>query len=137
MTTTATLPDALKQYIDESKVFGTVATIGPTGQPHLIVVWLDREGDELIYSTTVTRQQYRNLVRDPRLTVLIAPPDNQYIYAEIRGTAILEPDPERALPDKMSLKFTGKPLAGFRQGAVDEEERVIVRITPTKVRSRF
>ncbi|WP_245720255.1 PPOX class F420-dependent oxidoreductase [Nocardia uniformis] len=134
---TVSLSDELKKYIDESKVYATVATIGANGQPHLTVVWLDRDGDELIYSTTVSRQQYRNVVRDPRVTVMINPPEQPFRYAEVRGTVTVAPDPERALPDTMSLKFTGLPYREFNPQSVDDTERVIIRITPTKVLGRF
>lgn len=137
-TRVSTLPEGLKKHIDESKVFATVATVGADGQPHLTVVWLDREGDELVYSTSVSRQQYKNLVRDPRATVMITPPDNPYVYAEIRGTVTVEPDPERALPDRMSLKFTGQTYGEFMPSSLtDPAERVVVRITPAKVHSRI
>ncbi|MEU0540401.1 PPOX class F420-dependent oxidoreductase [Nocardia sp. NPDC005978] len=132
------LSEELRRHIDESKVFGTVATIGADGQPHLTVVWLIRDGDDLVYSTAVTRQQYRNLARDPRATVMITPAENQYVYAEVRGTVSLEPDPDRVLPDQVSRKFTGKSFNDFNPAAAtDTAERVIVRITPTKVHSRF
>ncbi|WP_280357580.1 PPOX class F420-dependent oxidoreductase [Nocardia otitidiscaviarum] len=133
----ATLPESLKNHIDEAKVYATVATIGADGQPHLTVVWLDRDGDELIYSTTVSRQQYKNIVRDPRVTVMINPPDRPYVYAEVRGVAKAVPDPERVLPDHMSLKFTGKPYREFNPASVDDADRVVVRISPTKVLGRF
>ncbi|WP_324194947.1 pyridoxamine 5'-phosphate oxidase family protein [Nocardia terpenica] len=71
---TIQLPTDLQKYLDEAKVFATMATVGRDGQPHLTVNWIERDGDELLYSTTVTRQQYKNLVRDPRVSVLINPP---------------------------------------------------------------
>ncbi|MFC9997451.1 PPOX class F420-dependent oxidoreductase [Nocardia sp. NPDC127526] len=132
-----TLPEELEKYVDESKVYATVATIGADGQPHLTVVWLLRDGQDLIYSTTVSRQQYKNLVRDPRATVLILPPDRPFVYAEIRGKVTLEPDPARELPDRAALHFTGKKYAEFNPASVNDAERVIVRITPTKVYSRI
>ncbi|WP_231509016.1 PPOX class F420-dependent oxidoreductase [Nocardia sp. NRRL WC-3656] len=92
------LSDDLKKILDDTKVFATLATIGRDGQPHLTVTWLLREGEELVYSTTVSRQQYKNVVRDPRVTIMINPPDNPYVYAEIRGTATVVPDPEKARP---------------------------------------
>ncbi|MRH93275.1 TIGR03618 family F420-dependent PPOX class oxidoreductase [Nocardia sp. SYP-A9097] len=132
-----TLPENLRQHIDKSNVFATVATLGRDGQPHLTVVWLIRDGDDVVFSTTVTRQMYHNLVRDPRVTALINPPENPYVYAEIRGTVTIEPDPERALPNRISQKFTGKPYLEFNPASAGDSARVVVRITPTKVISRI
>ncbi|MBF6329454.1 PPOX class F420-dependent oxidoreductase [Nocardia transvalensis] len=134
---TVEFSDDLKKYLDDGKPFVTVATIGRDGQPHLTVTWLDRDGDELWYSTTVTRQQYKNMRRDPRVTIMINPPENPYVYAEIRGTVTLIPDPDKSWADRMSLKYTGQRYADFNPDAVNDAERVIVRITPTKVLGRL
>ncbi|GHH85862.1 PPOX class F420-dependent enzyme [Streptomyces sulfonofaciens] len=133
----AQLSDTLKKYIDDEKVFATVATVQPDGQPHLTVVWLTREGDDLLFSTTAERQQGRNAARDPRVTVLISPPDDPYRYAEVRGTATVTPDPEKRLPDELSRKFTGQDYAAFNPSSVDETDRVIVRVTPERVTGRL
>ncbi len=137
VTDTAVLSDELKAYLDDERVYATVATLGANGHPHLTVVWIKRDGDELVFSTTVDRQQAKNLARDPRVTVMVNPPDRPYLYAEIRGTASTSPDPERALPDEMSLKYTGKPYREFNPASVHDGERVIVRVSPRKVAGRL
>ncbi|MFI1920489.1 PPOX class F420-dependent oxidoreductase [Nocardia sp. NPDC020380] len=130
---TVEFSDELKKYVDSGRAFVTVATIGGDGQPHLTITWLDRDGSDLLYSTTVSRQQYKNMQRDPRVTVMINPPDNPYAYAEVRGTVTLTPDPEMVFADHMSIKYTGKQYTDFNPASVNDAERVIVRITPTKV----
>ncbi len=137
VTDTAVLSEDLKSYLDEEKVYATVATVGANGHPHLTVVWIKREGDELVFSTTVDRQQAKNLARDPRITVMVNPPERPFLYAEIRGTATTIPDPERALPDEMSLKYTGKPYREFNPASVHDGDRVIVRVTPRRVAGRL
>ncbi len=137
MTGTAVLSDDLKKYLDESNVFATVATVGANGQPHLTVIWLKRDGDDLLFSTTVERQQAKNLAKDPRVTLLINPPENPYVYAEIRGTATLTPDPDKTLPNELSLEYTGQLYADFNPASVHDAARVIVRVTPRKVAGRF
>jgi PPOX class probable F420-dependent enzyme len=131
------LPDTVKKYIDESRLYVTVATIGPDGHPHLTVTWIDRDGDELLYSTTTDRVQGKNLARDPRITVMINPPDNPYVYAAIRGTATLTPDPDMLVGNRMSRKYTGKDYTDFNPASVDDGPRVAVRITPTKITGRL
>jgi PPOX class probable F420-dependent enzyme len=131
------LSDTLKKYIDENRLFVTVATVGRDGHPHLTVTWLDRDGDELLYSTTTDRVQGKNLAGDPRISVLITPPDNPYVYAEVKGTATLTPDPELVVGNRISRKYTGKDYADFNPDAVNDGPRVAVRITPTKVTGRL
>ena len=134
---TAQLSDGLKKHLDDNTVFATMATIGRDGQPHLTVNWIERDGDELQYSTTIARQQYKNLMRDPRITVAINPPDNPYVYAEVRGTVTLTTDETYELPHRLSLKYTGKPYAEFNPDAANDAQRVIVRITPATVHGRL
>jgi PPOX class probable F420-dependent enzyme len=135
---TTQLPDAVKTHIDEAKVFATVATVDPDGRPHLTVVWLKRDGDDLLFSTTVDRVQGKNILRDPRVTVMINPADNPYVYAEIRGTATTTPDPTRVLPDELSYKYLGKDYASGNPRSIDDgDRRIVVRLTPDKVVSRF
>lgn len=131
------LSEELKTYIDESRVFATVATISPNGHPHLTVVWVKRDGEDLLFSTTVGRQQGKNVARDPRITVLINPPESPYAYAEIRGTATVLPDETRDLPDELSRKYTGKDYMEFNPASVHDSARIIVRVTPTKVIGRL
>lgn len=133
----AELSDVLKKHLDDSKVFATVATLAADGKPHLTVVWIKRDGDDLLFSTTVDRSQGKNLARDPRITVMINPPDNPYTYAEIQGTTTLTPDPTNALPDELSLKYTGQPYATFNPASKNDGARIIVRITPLKVTGRL
>ncbi|MDX3227835.1 PPOX class F420-dependent oxidoreductase [Streptomyces sp. ME19-01-6] len=133
----ASLSDGLKKYLDESRAFVTVATISGDGRPHLTVVWAIRDGDDLLFSTTVDRLQGKNLRRDPRITVMVNPPEDPYVYAEIRGTATLAPDSDKEVLNKVSLKYTGKDYATFNPASRDDGERVVVRVTPTKVVGRL
>ncbi|MFM9441324.1 PPOX class F420-dependent oxidoreductase [Streptomyces acidiscabies] len=133
----AELSDALKRHLDDTKVFATVATLTASGHPHLTVVWIKRDGDDLVFSTTADRAQGKNLARDPRVTIMINPPENPYTYAEIRGTATLTPDPDRELPNELSLKYTGQDYATFNPASKQDGDRVIVRVTPTKITGRF
>ncbi|MER5217434.1 PPOX class F420-dependent oxidoreductase [Streptomyces sp. NPDC002838] len=133
----AELSDELKKYLDDSRVFATVATVSPDGQPHLTVVWIKRDGDDLLFSTTVNRLQGKNVARDSRVTVMINPPENPYTYAEIRGTATVTPDPARELPDELSRKYTGQDYATFNPASKSDGERIVVRVTPTKITGRL
>jgi PPOX class probable F420-dependent enzyme len=132
-----TLPENIKQYVDDAKVFATLATILPDGRPHLTVVWVKRDGDDLLVSTTVDRQQGKNMARDPRVTVVITAPDNPYTYTEIRGNVTLAPDPGRELPDELSRHYTGRDYVTFNPASVNDAARVVARITPEKVTGQW
>ncbi|MEV6612606.1 PPOX class F420-dependent oxidoreductase [Streptomyces sp. NPDC051051] len=128
----AELSDSLKSLLD-SPVFITVATIQPDGSPQVSPVWVKRDGDDVLFSTTVDRRKYKNLARDPRVTLVVQPADSPYTYAEVRGTAEMTTDGARELIDELSVKYTGKQYADFNPASVDDADRVVVRIKPRKV----
>ncbi len=128
----AVLSDDLKKLLD-SPVFVILATIQPDGSPQASPTWVKRDGNDLLISTTVGRRKERNLRRDPRVSVVVQPPDAPYTYAEIRGTATLSTEGADELINELSRKYTGKPYAEFNPESAKDAPRVIVRITPRKV----
>ncbi|MET7287756.1 PPOX class F420-dependent oxidoreductase [Streptomyces sp. NPDC005573] len=128
----AALSDRLKALLD-SPVFIVVGTVQPDGSPQMSPVWVKRDGDEILFSTTVDRRKKKNLDADPRVTVVVLDPAMPYEYAEIRGTASMTTEGGQELIDGLSLKYTGKKYAEFNPASVDDAERVVVRITPRKV----
>ncbi|WP_306333769.1 PPOX class F420-dependent oxidoreductase [Streptomyces sp. KL118A] len=128
----AALSDDLKALLD-TPVFITVATIQPDGSPQVSPVWVKRDGDEVLFSTTVDRRKEKNLRRDPRVTVLVQPFDAPYTYAEIRGTAEMTTEGGQELIDELSMKYTGKKYAEFNPGSKNDTERVVVRVRARKV----
>jgi PPOX class probable F420-dependent enzyme len=124
----ASLPETARDLLDRPE-FATVATIEPDGQPHLSVVWVGRDGDDVLFSTLRGRRKTNNLERDGRATVLVYPKDDPYTYLEIRGTVTLVDDPDAALIDAMSHKYAGEPWTHGSPG----DQRVVVRVTPAKV----
>lgn len=124
----APLNDTARSILD-GKNFATVATLQPDGSPQTSVVWVHRDGDQVLFSTTAHRRKARNLERDPRVSVSIFDRENPYLSVEIRGTAELVPDPDKGLPKELSHKYLGEDPPAEKP----EERRLIVRITPDRV----
>ncbi|WP_318202760.1 PPOX class F420-dependent oxidoreductase [Streptomyces sp. SCL15-4] len=132
----AVLSDRLKSVLDD-KVFIVVGTLQPDGSPQLSPVWVKRDGDDLLFSTTVDRRKYLNLQRDPRVTAVVLNPESPYEYAEIRGTAEMTTDDGPELINELSRKYTGKDYKDFNPDSVNDAQRVVVRIRPRKVVGRL
>jgi PPOX class probable F420-dependent enzyme len=120
--------EATRQLLD-GKNFATVATLNPDGGPQTSVVWILREGDTVVFSTTAGRHKARNLARDPRVSVAVFETANPYHSVEIRGTAELAEDTGKSLPKALSRKYLGEDPPP----EPDEVVRLIVRVTPDKV----
>ncbi|MFD9867550.1 PPOX class F420-dependent oxidoreductase [Streptomyces niveus] len=130
------LSEKLKELLD-SPVFVAIATIQPDGSPQVSPVWVKRDGDDILISTTVGRRKEENLRRDPRVTVLLQPFDAPYSYAEIRGSATLTTEGGQELIDELAVKYVGKSYSEFNPNAGQDDARVVVRITPRKVVGRI
>ncbi|MEV0110325.1 PPOX class F420-dependent oxidoreductase [Nocardia sp. NPDC050799] len=125
---TIELPAAARRLLD-GKNFATVATIEPDGRPQTSVVWMDREGDTILFSSTTTRRKVRNLARDPRVALTVLDATNPYHSVDIQGTAELIEDPHKSLPLRLSRKYLGEQPAP----EPDSIHRFIVRVTPERV----
>lgn len=124
------IPDDAKALFDAPE-FATIATIEPDGRPQLSVVWIARDGDDLLVSTVKGRRKHRNIANDSRVTVLVYPKDDPYSYVEVRGTAAMTEEGGRELIDRLSAQYSGvHPYAGD-EGT--DHVRVVVRITPEKI----
>lgn len=119
-----------KLFLDKN--LGAVATIREDGTPHVTPVWVDYDGKDVLFNTAAPRAKWKNLKRDPRVTVEVHSLEDPYEYVMVSGTAELEEDEEAANRhiDKMSLKYRGIPTyQSHRPG----ERRVIVRVKPERV----
>jgi PPOX class probable F420-dependent enzyme len=124
------LSDEAKALFDAPE-FATIATIEPDGRPQLSVVWIERDGDDLLVSTVKGRRKHLNIEKDPRVTVLVFPKDSPYSYVEVRGSAAMTEAGGRELIDRLGNQYMGWD----RYPGDDETDnvRVVVRITPEKV----
>ncbi|MCB0917982.1 MAG: PPOX class F420-dependent oxidoreductase [Actinobacteria bacterium] len=127
---TSEIPAEALEFIDGPN-FATVATIQPDGSPQLSVVWVTREGQDVVFSTTRGRRKELNLEADNRCTLLISDPANPYSYVEIRGTTTMTEEGGRELIDALAKKYLDKDRYPWDDGT--DNVRVVVRVTPTRV----
>ena len=126
----AEIPEQARHLLDEPE-FATLATVNPDGQPQLSVVWVARDGDDVLVSTVAGRQKHRNLVANPRVSLLVYPRENPYTYLEVRGTATMTEVGGRELIDRLNEQYTGTGRYTGDDGT--DNVRVVVRITPQRV----
>jgi PPOX class probable F420-dependent enzyme len=125
------LSEATRRLID-GKNYAVVATVSPDGSPQTSVIWVGRDGSDLLFSTLEGRVKHRNMVRDPRVSVTVidsADPEN---YVELRGHVSIAPDVGRRFDTQLSWKYDGRDPDPDRPGAV----RVVVRLAVQKATGR-
>ncbi|MGK5629991.1 PPOX class F420-dependent oxidoreductase [Streptomyces sp. URMC 123] len=125
---TVTLNDASRAILDGTN-FATLATLNPDGSPQTSVVWVKRDGNDLLFSTVIGRKKERNLRRDPRVSVSVFDLAQPYQYVEVRGSVTISEEGGRELINELSRKYTG----GDYTADGPQDVRVVVRLTPRRI----
>ena len=84
------LDDTIKRLATEGRNIAAVTTLMPDGTPQTTPVWIDDDDDHIVFNTEVERQKFRNVERDPRVTVTVFDVENPYRYVEARGQVVGE-----------------------------------------------
>ena len=69
-------------------VLATLATLNPDGSPQVTPLWIDLDGDDVVFNTAQGRVKARNLEKDHRVAVSVIDPDDPYNVVAFRGTVI-------------------------------------------------
>jgi PPOX class probable F420-dependent enzyme len=121
---TTELPESHRDLL-ERPLFAHLATLRPDGSPQSSVMWFAWDGRQARFSHTSTRQKYRNLVRDGRVSFHIQDPDNPYRTLEVRGQVeSMEPDPDAAFYRSLQDRY------GLVVPVFDADVRVVIVVQP-------
>jgi PPOX class probable F420-dependent enzyme len=122
----AALSDKQLALLKAGKHFGVVGTVGDDGRPQTSVVWVDTDGERVVFNTKPSRAKGRNLVRDPRLSITVWDNEDPYRYFEVEGVAELDEEGAGEHINDLSLQYEDRPFH-------TPTERVIVRVNATRV----
>jgi len=90
----------------ERPIVCDLATVRPDGSVQLNPMWFMFDGRSLRFSHTTTRAKYRNLMADPRMTVLVVDPADTQRYVELRGhLAEAVPDPGGEFHKVLAVRY--------------------------------
>ena len=111
--------------------YASLATVMPDGSMQVHVMWVDADDDHILINTETHRPKFRNMMANPRATVMIPERGNPWHFAEVRGEVVdtVTGAEARSHIDALAHKYMGldeypNPIAS---------ERVIVRIAPERV----
>lgn len=123
------IPDKFQDLFDK-RIFAGLATVMPDGAPQVTPVWIDYDGENVVFNTAEGRQKDKNLQRDRRVSLMLVDPENPYRYLEVRGTVV---ERTHAGADdhinKMAKKYLNQDVYPFRAPG---EVRVIYKIKPER-----
>jgi PPOX class probable F420-dependent enzyme len=129
LTVHAVLEDDLRDWLMRDLRYPVLAVNSEDGPPSQSVMWFDLDPADrgvVLMNTMVRRLKYRQLQRDPRVSLLF---EDGLMWVAMRGTVELDDEFGPALDHIMSLarRYGGDPAR------YEGQERVIIRMRVEKV----
>lgn len=110
-----------------------LATINPDGSPQTSVVWVGRDGDDVVISTEAGRRKDKNLRREPWASLTVIDKHDPDQYVEIRGTSTVAEDVDRAVAVDLAEAYEGPGAGATYLDLPADVVRTVIRITPTRL----
>jgi PPOX class probable F420-dependent enzyme len=109
----------------------TVATVRRDGSAQLTPVWIDWDGENVVFNTAEGRYKPRNIRRNPVVSVQVVDHDDPYRWISVTGPAEIVEDGAEAHINELAHRYHGRDYS-----YIPGEKRLIVRIKPERVNSR-
>lgn len=117
-------------------IHGVLTTMMLDGQPQSSLVWCDFDGECARVNTSRERQKGKNMLANPKVSLLIVDPQDTSRYMEIRGAAELVEEEALEHLDQITRQYTHHPQYYgyvFPFEKKERETRVICRIHAKKI----
>ena len=114
----------------QGRNYGAITTVLSSGRLQTHPIWVGTDGERLVVNTEIHRQKYKNVERDPKVTLTIRDEENPYRYAEVRGEVVEKVTGKEARDhiDELSQKYHGED---YPPDSI-ESERVMLWIVPSR-----
>ncbi|MFN2470383.1 MAG: PPOX class F420-dependent oxidoreductase [Gaiellaceae bacterium] len=110
--------------------YGVATTVRDDGSPQMTTVWVDWDGENVVFNTAEGRAKPRHIRANPQVGVFVMHPENPYQWISVSGPAELTHEGADEHIDKLSKKYTGRDRYASRKPG---EQRVIVKVQPQRV----
>jgi len=135
--------EALSAEVREFMLHGTrtakLATMTPSGWPHVMPVWFALDGDEILLTTGRDTVKGRYLRRDDRVSLCVDDERLPYAFVHVRGRARVFEDAPDMLEwsTRIAARYvTAEEADAYgRRNAVPSE--LLVRVRPERVIAEF
>jgi PPOX class probable F420-dependent enzyme len=112
--------------------YAVASTVRADGCPQQTVVWVDYDGEDVLFNTAEGRYKPEYIRRNGRAGLHVTEGKDPYKWVAVSGPAELTHEGADEHIDKLAKKYLGADSYPFRK---DGEQRVIVRIKPEHVNS--
>lgn len=129
-------PSECREFLLAQLHTAKLATVRADGRPHIVPIWFDLEGEELIFTTGETTVKAANMRRDPRVSLCVDDEKPPFAYVVIEGHAELLADSDQLLywATRIGGRYMGQDQAEAygRRNAVPGELLVRVKLLKLK-----
>ena len=112
---------------------GKLAVTRADGSPHVAPVWVDLDGDDVVFMTSADTIKGKSILRDGRVAICFDDERPPFSFVTITGTATTSTDPEELLTwgTRIGGRYMGAERAEEygRRNAVPPEMVVRVHVT--------
>ena len=112
-----------------------LAVVRADGAPHVAPVWIDLDGDEIVFMTSADTIKGKAIVRDGRVCMCLDDERPPFSFVTIAGAATTSDDPSELLAwaRRIGARYMGEDRAEefARRNAVPPE--MLVRVVPAKI----
>ena len=117
----------------ERPLFGALGTIRPDDTVQVNPMWFEYDGEHVRFTHTRRRGKFRNLQRNPSMSLLLIDPDDPLSYVEVRGRLVeVVDDPAGDFYVRLGHRY-GDPDT---QPPPDKADRVVLVMSVDKVNGR-
>ncbi len=112
-----------------------LAVVRADGAPHVAPVWVDLDGDQIVFMTSAQTIKGKAILRDPRVSLCWDDERPPFSFLTVAGLAQTSVDPDELL--RWSIRIGGRYMGADRaqeygrRNAVPPE--MLIRVTPTKI----
>ncbi|MFC9281703.1 PPOX class F420-dependent oxidoreductase [Streptomyces collinus] len=117
----------------DAPVPAVLGTVNPDGSPQTSVVWVGRDGDDLLVSTAAGRRKEKNVRREPRVSLTVYDVADPLRYVEVRGVATVAEDIGREVAVGLAEQYEGPGAGQVYLDLPSDVVRVVIRIAPVRV----
>jgi PPOX class probable F420-dependent enzyme len=115
-----------------------LAIVRADGSAHVAPVWVDLDGDDIVFMTSADTIKGKAILRDPRVCLCWDDELPPFSFVTIAGTVTTSTDPAELLEwgTRIGGRYMGVDQADEygRRNAVPPE--MVVRVTPTKITAK-
>lgn len=127
------LPDSVRTVLRD-RAYAHVVTRNRDGSPQVTMVWVDVDGDYIVFNTDERRLKARNLRRDPRIVLSIQNPQEPQQYILAYGTvAEITGEGAEAHMDALSPQYLEVSPYPYHRS---DDERVLVKVAVDRLLGR-